>query len=126
MYTASFYEKKQHGTKKFPVAYYYVDHTHPQYNMPFHWHREWELIRVKKGQLVLHIDEREYYAKEGDVLLLHDSMFHGGAAAAGVYECLVFDCYGLFHDMAPIKEFVHPFYIISCCGGYKFAYKYSC
>ena len=110
MYSTSFYEKKQHGTKEFPVAYYYVDHTHPQYNMPFHWHTEWELIRVRSGQLVLHVDEQEYMAQEGDILLIRDSMFHGGAAAAGVYECLVFDFYGLFHDMAPIKEFVKPFY----------------
>lgn len=110
MYTASFYEKKKHGTAKFPVAYYYVDHTHPQYNMPFHWHTEWELIRVREGQLVLHVDEQEYYAKEGDVLLLQDSMFHGGAAAAGVYECLVYDFYALFHDVVPVKEFMRPFY----------------
>ncbi len=110
MYTSSFYEKKQHGTKEFPVAYYYVDHTHPQYNMPFHWHREWELIRVREGQLVLHVDEQEIFAKEGDVILLHESMFHGGAAAAGVYECLVFDFYSLFHDIIPLKEFTRPFY----------------
>lgn len=110
MYTASFYEKKKHGTAKFPVAYYFVDHTHPQYNMPFHWHKEWEMIRVRKGQLVLHVDEQEIFAKEGDVLLLQDSMFHGGAAVAGVYECLVFDFYGLFHEMHPVKEYMRPFY----------------
>ena len=110
MYTANFYEKKKHGTAKFPVAYYYVDHTHPQYHMPFHWHTEWEMIRVRSGQLVLHVDEQEVFAKEGDILLLQDSMFHGGAAAAGVYECLVFDLYGLFHEMEPVKEYVRPFY----------------
>ena len=110
MYTANFYEKKKHGTAKFPAAYYYVDHTHPQYNMPFHWHTEWEMIHVRRGQLVLHVDEQEIYAREGDVLLLRDSMFHGGAAAAGVYECLVFDFYGLFHEMQPIKEHMRPFY----------------
>ena len=110
MYTSSFYERKKHGTKKYPVAYYYVDREHPQYNMPFHWHTEWELIRVKEGSLVLHIDEREIRAEEGDVLFLRDSMFHGGAVSDGVYECLVFDVYGLFHDMEPIKEFMRPFY----------------
>lgn len=110
MYTASFYERKKHGTKKYPAAYYYVDHEHPQYNMPFHWHTEWELIRVKQGSLILHIDEQEIRAKKGDVLLLQDSMFHGGAVSDGVYECLVFDFYGLFHEMEPIKEYVRPFY----------------
>ncbi len=110
MYTASFYERKKHGTKKFPAAYYYVDAGHPQYNMPFHWHTEWELIRVKEKTLILHIDEEEITAKEGDILLIRDSMFHGGAIAEGIYECLVFDFYGLFHEMEPIKEFVRPFY----------------
>ena len=110
MYTASFYERKKHGTKKYPVAYYYVDRGHPQYNMPFHWHTEWEMIRVKEGSLILHIDEEEIRAEEGDVLLLRDSMFHGGAVSDGVYECLVFDFYGLFHEMEPIKEFIRPFY----------------
>lgn len=110
MYTASFYEKKKHGTKQFPAAYYYVDCRHPQYHMPFHWHTEWELIRVKEGLLTLHIDEEEVRAEEGDVLLLRDSMFHGGAEADGIYECLVFDFYGLFHEMEPIKEFIRPFY----------------
>ena len=110
MYTASFYEKKKHGTQKFPAAYYYVDREHPQYHMPFHWHTEWELIRVKKGSLILHIDEEEIHAREGDVLLIRDSMFHGGAESDGIYECLVFDFYGLFHEMEPIKEFVRPFY----------------
>lgn len=110
MYTSGFYERKQHGTKKFPVAYYYVDKNHPQYNMPFHWHTEWELIRVKKGSLILHIDEEEIHACEGDVLLIRDSMFHGGVTTDGIYECLVFDFYGLFHEMEPVKEFVRPFY----------------
>jgi len=110
MYTASFYEKKKHGTKKFPAAYYYVDRGHPQYHMPFHWHTEWELIRVKEGSLILHIDEQEIRAEEGDILLIRDSMFHGGAEPDGIYDCLVFDFYGLFHEMEPIKEFVRPFY----------------
>lgn len=110
MYTASFYEKKKHGTINFPVAYYYVDHTHPQYSMPFHWHTEWEMIRVKEGQLVIHVDEEEISAGEGDVLLLRDSMFHGGASVVGTYECLVFDFYSLFHEMRPLKEFMRPFY----------------
>lgn len=113
MYSTEFYEKKKHGTKQFPAAYYYVDHSHPQYHMPFHWHTEWELIRVREGHLVLHIDEQEIFAEEGDVLLIRESMFHGGTVASGAYECLVFDFYGLFHEIAPIKEFMRPFYRMS-------------
>lgn len=110
MYTASFYEKKKHGTMDFPVAYYYVDQTHPQYSMPFHWHTEWEMIRVREGELIIHVDEEEICVKAGDILLLRDSMFHGGASAVGTYECLVFDFYSLFHEVRPLKEFMRPFY----------------
>lgn len=110
MYTAGFYEKKKHGTKKFPVAYYYVDKKHAQYHMPFHWHTEWELIRIKEKSLILHIDDQEIQAEEGDIFLIRDGMFHGGARTEGIYECLVFDLYGLFHEMEPVKEFVRPFY----------------
>ncbi|MBQ7796954.1 MAG: helix-turn-helix transcriptional regulator [Lachnospiraceae bacterium] len=110
MYTTNFYEKKKHGTMKFPAAYYYVAPGHPQYNMPFHWHTEWELIRVKEDLLILHIDEEEIEAEEGDILMIRDSMFHGGALTEGTYECLVFDFYGLFHDIASVKEYVRPFY----------------
>ena len=110
MYTSSFYERKKHGTKKYPAAYYYVDREHPQHHMPFHWHTEWELIRVKEKSLILHIDENEIVAKEGDILMIQDSMFHGGVVSNGIYECLVFDFYGLFHEMEPVKEFLRPFY----------------
>ena len=120
MYTASFYERKKHGTKRYPVAYYYVDREHPQHHMPFHWHTEWELIRVKEKSLILHIDEEEIVANEGDILMIQDSMFHGGAISEGIYECLVFDFYGLFHDMEPVKEFLRPFYRLNLLPGIHF------
>ena len=37
-------EKQMHGTKEFPVAFYHVDSSHPRYEMPFHWHKEFELV----------------------------------------------------------------------------------
>lgn len=53
MHLFSLHEKKQHGTMEFPVAYYDVNPTHPHYTMPFHWHKEWELIHIRKGSVTL-------------------------------------------------------------------------
>lgn len=38
-YLAS-HEDTTRGTSDFPIELYYVDRTHPRYEMPFHWHME--------------------------------------------------------------------------------------
>lgn len=110
MHYLNFHEGKQHGTADFPAAYYYVDRDHPQYNMPFHWHKEWEIIRVLQGELVLHVDEQEYCAGSGDLLLIRDGMLHGGTPVDCVYECFVFDLHGLFRDVSAVKKYLRPIY----------------
>ena len=110
MHSFMFHEKKQHGTVLFPAEYYYLDSTHPRYHMSFHWHKEWELIRVISGSFTAHIDEVEYTAVPGDVLLIRDSMLHGGTPADCVYECLVFDLHGLFRSSEIIKKHLRPIY----------------
>ena len=104
MHSFMFHEKKQHGTLAFPAEYYYIDSTHPQYHMPFHWHKEWELIRVISGSFTAHIDEEEYTAVAGDILLIRGSMLHGGTPTDCVYECFVFDLHGLFRSSETIKK----------------------
>ena len=110
MYNLSFHEKKQHGTVDFPAEYYYVDKEHPQYHMAFHWHKEWEIIRILEGEFSLHADEEEYLAHAGDVFLLRDGMLHGGTPKDCVYECFVFDLHGLFRDVNSVKKYLRPIY----------------
>ena len=38
------HESSTRGTFDFPIELYYVDKMHPRYEMPFHWHMEFELI----------------------------------------------------------------------------------
>lgn len=110
MYNLSFHEKKQHGTVDFPAEYYYVDKEHPQYHMAFHWHKEWEIIRILEGEFLLHADEEEYAAHAGDIFLLRDGMLHGGTPRDCVYECFVFDLHGLFRDINSVKKYLRPIY----------------
>ena len=110
MHSLRYHEKKQHGTIDFPVEYHYVDSAHPQYVMPFHWHKEWELIRILQGAFTIHADEEVIHASAGDVILLRDSMLHGGVPEDCIYECFLFDLHNLFRSSEMIKEHLRPVY----------------
>ena len=103
-------DKKQHGTANFPVEYYYVDSTHPRYQMAFHWHNEWELLRVTKGELLLTLNDQQRKIKTGEIVLIPAEILHSGEAVDCVYECLVFDLYGLFNKIESVKPILRPFY----------------
>lgn len=50
------HESSTRGTFDFPIELYYVDKMHPRYEMPFHWHMEFELMLVLSGEFSLLID----------------------------------------------------------------------
>ena len=110
MHNFSSLDRTQHGTLEFPVEYYYVDRRHPRYQMPFHWHNEWEILRVLAGEFRIHLDEEEYCACTGDILLIRGGTLHGGIPSDCVYECFVFDLYGMFRTMDMVKGYLRPFY----------------
>ncbi|MBE6779007.1 MAG: helix-turn-helix domain-containing protein [Ruminococcaceae bacterium] len=106
----TYLDKKQHGTLEFPVEYYLVDVHHPQYRMNFHWHKEWELLRVVVGTFAVTLEDKQYILQAGDVLLIPGETLHGGEPQGCVYECLVFDLYGLFYKLEAVKTWLRPFY----------------
>lgn len=110
MHNFSSLDRTQHGTLEFPVEYYYVDRRHPRYQMPFHWHNEWEILRVLDGTLEISLDDEQYSLGQGDILLIRGGVLHGGEPENCVYECLVFDLYGIFRGMEMVKPYLRPFY----------------
>ena len=89
-------EKQMHGTKEFPVAFYHVDSSHPRYEMPFHWHRECEIVRILEGKFRLVSADAETLAGAGESFFIPSGSLHGGIPEQCVYECLVFDLDLLF------------------------------
>ena len=89
----SYNEQRERGSFAFPVEYHYVTNHHPRYNMPYHWHIQYEIIRVLKGKFTITIDENTFSAKEGDIIFINDGEVHGGKAFLEdtVYESIVFD-----------------------------------
>lgn len=96
MKTTGHYEDMTRGTPEFPLGFYRVDHTHPNYHMQLHWHGEYEMIHICTGTLTLFLDEETVVCKEGDCILLAGSILHGATPKHCVYECAVFDHRALF------------------------------
>jgi len=110
MNSLTFHESEQHGTPDFPVEYFYLDCTHPRYNMAFHWHKEWEIIHVLEGTFTTHADDAVFIAHAGDTVLIRDGMLHGGTPDNCVYECFLFDLHGLFRNLDMVKKYLRPIY----------------
>lgn len=91
MHYLDYNENKTHGTDSFPMEFYHVDASHPRYTMPYHWHPEYEMIRILEGNFTISLNSQELSAKAGDVILIQDGVIHGGTPRECVYECIVFD-----------------------------------
>lgn len=91
MHYLDYNEKKDHGTQDFPLEFYHVDRDHPRYEMPFHWHRELEIIHILQGRFTAYLNEEMHAARAGDFLFIPPGAIHGGTPEDCVYECVVFD-----------------------------------
>ncbi|MGG7144698.1 AraC family transcriptional regulator [Clostridium nigeriense] len=101
-----FKENKQRGTFDFPIEFYHVDENHINYMMPYHWHIEYEIIRILEGTFTLLLDEKELFAQAGDVILIHDGVLHGGNPSNCIYECIVFDINFILKDNNICKKII--------------------
>ena len=65
--------------------------THPRYVMSYHWHVEYEIIRILEGSLTVTLDEKSFTATAGDIIFVHSGILHSGIPEDCVYQCIVFD-----------------------------------
>lgn len=86
-----YHESKQRGSLDFPLDYHYIDQGHPRYEMPYHWHEEFEILQVLSGELALTLDDVPYTLRAGDVAFIGAGSLHAGVPHACTYECVVFD-----------------------------------
>lgn len=127
MKALKYHENRQRGSRDFPLEYHYIDHDHPRYDMPHHWHEEAELLCVQSGFFTLVVDGQEHRLGPGDSAWLAPGRLHGGTPEDCVYECLVFDmrfllksgepCRGLLSDVLSRRTDIRLFlpYASSVC-----------
>ena len=100
------HESRPRGSGGFPLEYHFVDERHPRYEMPYHWHEEFEAMRVLKGRFVLRAGDADYALQAGDMAFVAGGVLHGGMPQACAYECLVFDMRRLLLPIQPCRPFV--------------------
>lgn len=93
-------EQRTRGSFHFPIEFHHVDGSHPRYQMPFHWHMDYELLRVMSGNFILSLNEETLNLHAGDVVLIQDGVLHGGTPADCVYECIDFDLTAFLQNSA--------------------------
>lgn len=84
-------ERKVRGTFDFPIEFYHIEKQHPQYVMAYHWHIEYEIIRILEGTFTISLDEKEFQAEKGNIIFINSGTLHAGIPENCVYECIVFD-----------------------------------
>ena len=74
--TAALYENKQHGEKWFPFDIYpcTIPKDFPQ--VALHWQNSMELVFVKKGTGMVHVDLDPFTARAGDIFVFVPGMLH--------------------------------------------------
>lgn len=71
-------EDRLRGTYEFPFEFHHIGPSHPRYVMSYHWHVEYEIIRILKGTLSVTLDEKSFTAVAGDVIFVHSGILHSG------------------------------------------------
>lgn len=86
-------ERRERGRLDFPIEYHYVTSRHLRYNMPYHWHVEYEIIRLIRGNIHFTLNEKTFWASAGDILFVADGIVHGCFTEGDdcIYECAVFE-----------------------------------
>lgn len=84
-------EDRLRGTYEFPFEFHHITSSHPRYVMSYHWHVEYEVIRILKGSLLVTLDKKNLQANAGDVIFIHSGILHSGIPDHCVYQCIVFD-----------------------------------
>lgn len=84
-------EDRLRGTYEFPFEFHHIEPSHPRYVMSYHWHVEYEIIRILKGSLSVTLDEKSFTVTVGDIIFIHSGILHSGIPDDCVYQCIVFD-----------------------------------
>ena len=107
MHYINYHESMQRGTLDFPLEFYHITENHPQYQMPIHWHVEFEFIRVLEGTLFLTIDEIEMELPNHSVVFVPSGALHSAIPMNGcIYDCIVMDANMLMTKSDSISKFI--------------------
>ncbi len=92
-YVESSREKRQHSTLLVPYSYYDCHIPDAFVNVPMHWHEEFEINYVLRGNGEFICGDNKFNASQGDILIIPPNMLHAaypGTSTELLYDAFVF------------------------------------
>ena len=83
-------ENKPHGTKGDPFSIYHIANAKRSFQIPIHWHDEFEIIYVKSGFLTVSISGENYIGKPGDAFVVSPGNLHFMGSQTGNVDYFTF------------------------------------
>ena len=83
-------ENKPHGTKDDPFSIYHIANAKRSFQIPIHWHDEFEIIYVKSGFLTVSISGENYIGKPGDAFVVSPVNLHFMGSQTGNVDYFTF------------------------------------
>ena len=83
-------ENKPHGTKDDPFSTYHIENAGRSFQIPVHWHDEFEIIYVKSGFLTVSISGENYIGKSGDAFVVSPGNLHFMGSQTGNVDYFTF------------------------------------
>ncbi|WP_028610236.1 helix-turn-helix transcriptional regulator [Paenibacillus harenae] len=116
-YPKELWENTRLEQKTYPVQLFRNQRTSAKTNdciLYLHWHEHFEIIVMRQGSGLFHIDSRPYPVNAGDVIIIPGGGLHVGYALKDediLYDCIVLNA-SLFNDWVhdPVHaQFVAPY-----------------
>ena len=83
-------ENKPHGTKDDPFSTYHIENAGRSFQIPVHWHDEFEIIYVRSGFLTVNISGESYIGKTGDAFVVSPGNLHLMGSQTGTVDYYTF------------------------------------
>ena len=83
-------ENKPHGTKDDPFSIYHIANAKRSFQIPIHWHDEFEIIYVKSGFLTISISGENYIGTPGDAFVVSPGNLHFMGSQTGNVDYFTF------------------------------------
>lgn len=95
--------------RSIPLSYHHIDNKHPFYQMPLHWHRPCEIVRVISGKLTIYMDDNAVYAGTDEIVFINQEIIHGYEPEHCIYEVIDFDSKEILMRTSLCKDILHTF-----------------
>lgn len=95
--------------RNIPLSFHHITENHPFYQMPLHWHRPCEIVRIINGNLTIYLDDEVVHACEHDIVFVNQEIIHGYEPQACTYEVIDFDCSAILMRTSLCKDILHIF-----------------